>query len=100
VTARTREIGIRIALGADQAALRRQVVTEGVVLVSKGAFIGMLGALGCTHLLQQLLYDLSPADPVTYIEVLTVLGIAGVTASWIPARRASSVDPMVALRAE
>jgi predicted lysophospholipase L1 biosynthesis ABC-type transport system permease subunit len=100
VTARTREIGIRIALGADQHRVRRQVVSEGVALVSVGVILGLAGALACTRILQKLLFDLSPADPLTYCAIVALLGMATVAASWVPARRASSVDPVVALRAE
>jgi len=100
VTARTREIGIRIALGADHGRVQRLVVREGVALVGAGAAIGVAGALVCTRLLQTLLFDLSPSDPATYVGIVALLGAAAVTASWIPARRASRVDPVVALRAD
>ena len=100
VTARTREIGIRIALGADQHRVRRLVVSEGVALVSVGAILGLAGALACTRVLQKLLFDLSPTDPVTYCAIVALLALATVAASWIPARRASNVDPVVALRAD
>jgi predicted permease len=100
VTARTREIGIRIALGADHGRVQRLVVSEGVALVGAGAAIGVAGALVCTRLLQTLLFDLSPSDPATYVGIVGLLGAAAVTASWIPARRASRVDPVVALRAD
>jgi putative ABC transport system permease protein len=100
VTARTREIGIRIALGADEHRVRRQVVSEGVALASVGVILGLAGALGCTRVLQKLLFDLSPTDPVTYCAIVALLGLATVAATWVPARRASSVDPVVALRAD
>jgi predicted permease len=100
VTARTRELGIRIALGADQRRVRRLVVNEGIALVGVGAMIGLVGARLSTRVLQNLLFDLQPSDPVTYVGILILLGGAAVLASWIPARRASKVDPMVALRAE
>jgi predicted permease len=100
VTARTRELGIRIALGADARRVRRLVVNEGIALVSVGAAIGLVGALMSTRVLRNLLFDLQPSDPVTYVGILILLGGAAVLASWIPARRASRVDPMVALRAE
>ena len=100
VTARTREIGIRIALGADHGRVQRLVVSEGLALVGAGAAIGVAGALVCTRLLQTLLFDLSPSDPATYVGIVALLGAAAVTASWIPARRASRVDPVVALRAD
>ncbi len=100
VTARTREIGIRMALGADQHSVRRLVVSEGVTLVSVGVILGLAGALACTRVLQGLLFDLSPTDPVTYCAIVGLLGLATLAASWVPARRASSVDPVVALRAD
>ena len=100
VTARTREIGIRMALGADGFNVRRLVVSEGVTLVSVGVTLGLAGALACTRVLQKLLFELSPTDPVTYGAIVTLLGLATVAASWVPARRASTVDPVVALRAD
>jgi putative ABC transport system permease protein len=100
VTARTREMGIRMALGADQDSVRRLVVSEGVTLVSVGVILGLAGALACTRLLQKLLFDLAPTDPVTYCAIVALLGVATIAASWVPARRASSVDPVVALRAD
>jgi putative ABC transport system permease protein len=100
VTARTREIGIRIALGADQHRVRRLVVSECVALVSVGVILGLAGALACTRILQNLLFDLSPTDPLTYCAIVALLGVATVAASWVPARRASNVDPVVALRAD
>ncbi len=100
VTTRTRELGIRIALGADQGRVRRLVVSEGIALVSIGAAIGLAGALLSTRVLRTLLYDLEPTDPVTYVAIVLLLGGAALLASWIPARRASRVDPVVALRSE
>ena len=100
VTARTREIGIRMALGADQRRVRRQVVGEGLALVSVGALLGLAGALACTRVLQSLLFDLTPSDPITYVSIVGVLGAAALAASWIPARRAAKVDPIAALRSE
>ncbi|HEY9225405.1 MAG TPA: FtsX-like permease family protein, partial [Gemmatimonadaceae bacterium] len=100
VAARTREIGIRIALGADHRRVQRLVVGEGLALVSVGAAIGIAGAIWSTRVLQNLLYDLKPSDPVTYVGILVLLASAAVLASWIPARRASRVDPVVALRSD
>ena len=100
VTARTREIGIRIALGAERARVQRLVIGEGIGLVGLGAMFGLAGAVAATRVLRTFLFDLTPSDPVTYVGVLVVLGAAAIVASWIPARRASRVDPMVALRAE
>jgi putative ABC transport system permease protein len=100
VAARTREIGIRIALGADQRRVQRLVVGEGIALVAVGAVIGLAGALVSTRVLQSLLFDLTSTDPLTYTLILALLAVAAMLASWIPARRASRVDPVVALRAE
>jgi ABC-type antimicrobial peptide transport system permease subunit len=100
VAARTREIGIRIALGADQHRVRRDVLVDGVALASIGLLIGVAGAVACTQVLQKMLFDLSPTDPVTYCAIIALVGVATVAATWIPARRASSVDPVVALRTD
>ncbi|HEY5061875.1 MAG TPA: ABC transporter permease, partial [Gemmatimonadaceae bacterium] len=100
VSARTREIGIRMALGANPHNVRRLVLNEGIALASVGGIVGLAGALGCTRVLQSFLFELSPTDPVTYCTIAGVLGLAAIAASWVPARRASSVDPVVALRAE
>ena len=100
VTARTREMGIRIALGAESGRVQRLVIGEGIGLVAVGAVVGLAGALATTRLLRSFLFDLTSSDPVTYTVIVVVLGAAAVAASWIPARRASRVDPVVALRAE
>ncbi len=100
VAARTREIGIRIALGAEQQRVRRLVIGEGVVLASIGAAVGIVGALASTRVLQSMLFDLTSADPLTYVVITLVLGAAAIAASWIPAGRAAKVDPIVALRAD
>jgi len=100
VTSRTREIGIRMALGADGHSVQRLVVSEGVTLVSVGVILGLAGALACTRVLQKLLFDLAPTDPVTYSAIVALLGLATLAASWVPARRASRVDPVRALRAD
>ncbi len=100
VTARTREMGIRIALGAESGRVQRLVIGEGLGLVAVGTAIGLAGALGATRLLRTFLFDLTSSDPLTYVSIVVVLGAAAIAASWIPARRASRVDPVVALRAE
>jgi len=100
VTARTREMGIRIALGAERTRVQRLVIGEGIGLVTVGAVIGLAGALAATRVLRTFLFDLTSSDPVTYVAIVVVLGGAAIVASWIPARRASRVDPVVALRAE
>jgi len=100
VTARTREIGIRIALGAERARVQRLVVGEGMALVCIGGAIGLAGALAATRVLRTFLFELTPSDPVIYTSVVLVLAAAAMLASWIPARRAARIDPTVALRAE
>ena len=100
VTARTREMGIRIALGAERGSVQRLVIREGLVLVAVGVVIGLAGALAATRLLRTFLFDLTPTDPATYGAIVVVLVATSALASWVPGRRASRVDPVIALRAE
>jgi putative ABC transport system permease protein len=100
VTARTREIGIRIALGAERASMQRLVIGEGLALFVVGGVIGLAGAFAGARVLRTFLFDLTPSDPVTYVAIIVVLGVTAVLASWVPALRASRVDPVIALRAE
>lgn len=100
VAQRTREIGIRMALGADPYGVRAMVVTEGAWLTIKGLAFGLVGALVVTRILSTLLYGVSAQDPLTFAGVALALGAVALLASWLPARRAAGVDPMVALRAE
>ena len=100
VASRTREIGIRMALGAEQHRVRGLVIGEGVGLAAVGAVIGIAGALASTRVLSTMLFDLTPNDPLTYAGIVVILGMAVVLASWLPARRAARVDPVVALRAD
>ncbi len=100
VTERTREMGIRIALGAEGGSVQRLVIGEGLAVVGVGVVIGLGGAFAAARVLRTFLYDLTPNDPVTYAAIVVVLGVTAVVASWVPARRAARVDPVIALRAE
>lgn len=100
VAARTREIGIRMALGADRARVLGQVLRESAVLTIMGIALGVPGALWASHAVGSFLYGLSATDPWTYAVLAIVLGGIALSAAWIPARRAANVDPMVALRYE
>lgn len=100
VSQRRREIGIRLALGSPLPDLRRMFVRHGLMLVGIGVVIGLAASAGLTRLLKSLLFEVSPLDPLTYVAVPAVLGIAALLASYLPARRASLVDPTEALRME
>jgi predicted permease len=100
VAQRTREIGIRAALGAQNRDVLRLVGREGLVLVALGIVFGILAAMGVTHSLRSLLYGVQPSDPITFFSVCALLTIVGLAACYVPARRATRVDPMVALRYE
>jgi ABC-type antimicrobial peptide transport system permease subunit len=100
VSQRTREIGIRIALGAQPRTLRGMVVRNGVLLASIGVAFGLVAAAALTRLMSSFLFDVSALDPITYGAVSAGLLAAAAAASYIPAHKASSVNPVDALRAE
>jgi predicted permease len=100
VVRRTREVGIRLALGAQQQELRRMFLRHGLVLTSTGIAIGLAGAAGATRVMASLLFDVKPVDPLTYAAVALLLMTTTLLASYVPAYRASRADPVVALRAD
>ena len=100
VARRTREIGIRVALGARQANLLWLVVSQGIVLVLLGTATGIAAALALGQMLSKLLYGVNPGDPASLIASAVLLIIVGLAGAFVPARRATRVDPMVALRCE
>ena len=100
VTQRTREIGVRIALGAQWSDVLKLILTSGMSLVVIGLAIGLAGALALTRLMATLLFEVSPTDPITFLAVAFCVILATLLACYIPARRATKVDPLVALRYE
>jgi len=100
VSQRRREIGIRLALGAKEGALRSMFVRHALLLAAIGVTIGMVASVALTGLMKSLLFGISALDPLTYAVVPMVLVAATVLASYLPARRAAAVDPVETLRAE
>jgi putative ABC transport system permease protein len=100
VSQRTREIGVRLALGATAPAVRRMVVNQGLVLAAGGVAVGLLAARVLSGVMSSLLFGVSATDPLTYGAVAVALLLVSVTASWVPASRAARVDPSLALRSE
>ena len=100
VSQRTREIGIRIALGAPQQSVRQMFVRQGLLLTGIGVGCGLAAALVLTRLMKALLFEVSTMDPLTYGAVSAVLVVAAMLASYLPARRATNIEPVEALRME
>ena len=100
VAARTREIGVRMALGASPGDIVRRVLQRGLALAAAGLAAGILAALALSRLLSSLLFGVGAGDPVTYAVVSAILLVVSAAACWIPARRATRVDPVTALRSE
>ncbi|HEY6250414.1 MAG TPA: FtsX-like permease family protein, partial [Candidatus Angelobacter sp.] len=100
VSQRTREIGVRVALGAEPGRIQRLIVAGGVRLAFTGAIAGIAGALALSGLLKSLLFETSPRDPMTFILAPAVLMSVAVFAAYLPARRASRLSPIDALRTE
>jgi len=100
VLQRTHEIGIRLALGADRGDVVRMVVRDALRLIAWGTGFGLLGAFAVTRVLPSMLYRVSAADPAVNGAIVVLLALVALVASWLPARRATAVDPMTALRSE
>ena len=98
ISQRTQEMGVRIALGASRAAMLGLVVRQGVLLAVIGIIAGLAGACGVTRVIRSLLYTVTPTDPLSFGGVTLFLVAIAVLASYLPARRATNVDPIVALR--
>ncbi len=100
VTERTREMGIRMALGAQRSSVLGLIIKQGLKLAAVGVLVGILGAWGMTRLMSSLLFGVTPTDSITIALVVLVLGLVALVACYVPARRATKVDPLVALREE
>jgi len=100
VARRTSEIGVRIALGAEPAAVQRLVVGGSLRLAVIGLGLGFVAALALTRVLRGLLFGVASTDPISYVGAMALLIAVALLAGWLPARRAARVDPMVALRYE
>jgi len=100
VTQRRREIGVRMALGAERRDVLRLVLTRALRIIVAGLIVGLAGAAGVTRVLQTFLFGVTPTDPIAFTIVTLLLMAVGLMAAWLPARRATRIDPCAALRAE
>jgi putative ABC transport system permease protein len=100
VSQRTREIGIRMALGARRSDVMMMVIGQGIKLTGAGILIGLGGALALTRFMETLVFGVSATDPLTYVTIVSLLTLVALLAALVPARRATMVDPLVALRNE
>ncbi len=100
VSQRTQEIGVRMALGARSSDVMKMVLSQGAKMAGIGISLGLLGAFALTRVMSTLLFEVSVTDPVTFAVVVPLLAVVALLACYIPARRATKVDPMIALRGE
>ena len=100
VSRRTHEIGVRMALGATPANVVRLIIGQGMRVVALGVVGGLAGAVLMTRLMANMIYGVHVTDPLTYVSVATLLGAVALVASYIPARRATEIDPLAAMRAD
>jgi ABC-type antimicrobial peptide transport system permease subunit len=100
VSRRTQEIGVRLALGAQAAQVARLIIGQGVTAAAAGVVLGAVGAWALGRGIRSLLYDVEPADPLVFLVTAGVIMGVAALAAWFPARRATRVDPMMALRSE
>jgi predicted permease len=100
ITERTREIGIRMALGAEKSDITHMILKRSLLLVTAGVVLGVAGALAVTRVLAKFLFDVKPTDPATFLAVVALLVFVALLAGLLPARRATRVDPFVALKCE
>ena len=100
VNERTREIGIRLALGAERRNILQMILRRGLALAILGAAVGLIGAVLVSYLMRSVLYEVTSTDPITFAVVVLIFISVALIACYIPARRATKVNPMVALRCE
>ena len=100
VSQRANEVGLRMALGAQSGDVLKMILAHGMKLAAIGIALGLAGSIATSHLLSTMLFEVKPTDPLTYAAVAVLLGLVALGASYIPARRATHVDPLISLRQE